>query len=371
MSAVPRSLQSIREEIDEIDLQLLQLFNRRAACADEVGLAKRADNQPIYDPGRESALITHLLANNSGPLDAGAVKLLFRGLLGVCRARQLILKVAYLGPEGTFTQDAALGYFGDAVSSTPESSIADVLRALMAGRVEYGVVPFENSSKGGVIRQTLDLLMDEPQLQVCGEILLPIQHNLLSQGTSLADIKTVYAHSNALVQCERWLADHLPGAVLKPVQSNALAANCVDSAASAAIASSRAATIYNLHTLASSIQDSAQNTTRFWVVGRADMPSLPRAGVAYKTSLLICPKRNQPGALFSLLQPLNERNIDMTHIQSLPAQGRWQYFFYIDMDGHYLDDQLQDALLEIEQYTDSCRVLGSYPKDSDTSFSAT
>lgn len=355
-----QSLQAVRDQIDLIDRQIQTLLNQRTAMAEEVARIKIANGEQcgdFYRPEREAMVLRQVIARNEGPLDAKEMARLFREIMSACLAAEKPLQVAYLGPEGSFTQAAALKQFGGSVELQSMSTIADVFHAVEIGNASYGLVPVENSTEG-MVSHTLDRFISSP-LKINGEVSLRIHHYLLSKSTELADVKTVYAHPQALAQCRKWLVKHLPECELVAVSSNSEAAKKVaNEPNAAAIAANRAAEIYDLHVLAKNIEDESNNTTRFLVIGTQDVgPS----GVD-KTALLVSTK-NRPGALQILLKPLADSGISMTRIESRPSgKGVWEYVFFIDIDGHCEDKAVATALRLLEQESSMCRVLGSYPK---------
>ena len=355
-----QALQAIRNQIDNIDLQVQALLNKRASMAEEVAKIKIANGEQhgdFYRPDREAMVLRTVIERNEGPLDSKEMARIFREIMSACLAAEKPLQVAYLGPDGSFTQAAALKQFGGSVELQSMSTIADVFHAVETGNASYGVVPVENSTEG-MVSHTLDRFINSP-LKINGEVSLRIHHYLLSKSTQLADIKTVYAHPQALAQCRMWLAEHLPNCELVAVSSNSEAAKQVASEPdAAAIAANRAAEIYDLSVLASNIEDEADNTTRFIVIGSQDVgPS-----GADKTALLVSTK-NKPGALQILLKPLADSGISMTRIESRPSRkGIWEYVFFIDIEGHCQDEAVANALQLLEKESSMCRVLGSYPK---------
>jgi chorismate mutase/prephenate dehydratase len=355
-----QALQVIRDQIDDTDLQIQALLNKRAAMAEEVARIKMANGEQtgdFYRPEREAMVLRQVMERNEGPLEAKEMARLFREIMSACLAAEKPLQVAYLGPEGSFTQAAALKQFGGSVELQSMATIADVFHAVETANASYGIVPVENSTEG-MVSHTLDRFINSP-LKINGEVSLRIHHYLLSKSTDLADIKVVYAHPQALAQCRKWLAEHLPESELIAVNSNSEAAKKVaNEPNAAAIAANRAAEIYDLFVLASNIEDEADNTTRFIVIGTQDVgPS----GVD-KTALLVS-TQNKPGALQILLKPLADSGISMTRIESRPSgKGIWEYVFFIDIDGHCQDKAVAEALKLLEQESSMCRVLGSYPK---------
>jgi len=354
-----QQLARIRERIDILDEQIQELLNQRAEAATEVARIKLAadPNAVFYRPEREAEVLHRVKARNRGPLGDEEMARLFREIMSACLALEHPLKVAYLGPEGTFTQAAALKHFGHSVRTQSLTSIADVFQEVETGKAEYGLVPVENSSEG-VVNHTLDMFLTTP-LKICGEVSLRIHHNLLGHKVTLETIRKVFSHQQSLAQCRAWLDRHLPYVERVAVGSNAEAARlAAGTENSAAIAGAIAAELYGLDTLAENIEDNADNTTRFLVIGRHDtQPSGDD-----KTSLLIS-TRNEPGSLHRLLQPLADLGISMTRIESRPSRrGNWDYVFFIDLLGHCQDPALAKALAELRGLAGMYKELGSYPR---------
>ena len=353
-----KKLEELRGRIDALDEQIQSLINARAECAAEVAEVKagQGEDTHFYRPEREAAILRRVGDRNKGPLPAEEMVRLFREIMSACLALEKPLTIAYLGPQGTFTQAAALKQFGHSVNTLALDSLDDVFREVAAGAANYGVVPVENSTEG-VISHTLDLFQDS-QLSICGEVELRIHHHLLVRDDSVT-VRRVLAHQQALAQCRGWLEANLPGAEHVAVGSNAEAARLVREADNAAaIASDMAAEIYGLEIRQHNIEDRPDNTTRFLVIG--PQAALPSGND--KTSILVS-VNNKPGALASMLQPIAKHGISMTRIESRPSrQAMWEYVFYIDVDGHRDDDEVAAALAALEQETFAVKVLGSYPK---------
>lgn len=343
-----------RAAIDAIDDEMLKLVNARAAHAQAIGALK--GGTLVYRPEREAQVLRRVKENNPGPLSEETVARLFREIMSACLALEKPLTVAYLGPQGTFTQDAATKHFGHAAETYPSASIDEVFRNVEAGNTDYGVVPVENST-GGAIGITLDLMAQTP-LKVCGEVELRVHQHLLRKVEGLTGIATIYSHAQSLAQCHEWLNQNLPGVARIAVTSNAEAAKlAAQDANSAAIAGEAAAELYQLHKLAQNIEDKPDNTTRFWVLGSHD--SAPSG--KDKTSLLVS-ARNRPGAMFDLLAPLAENQVSMCKLESRPSHaGLWEYLFYIDIEGHREDAKVAKALAELSARSAFLKVLGSYP----------
>jgi chorismate mutase/prephenate dehydratase len=358
MSDAP-NLDDIRARIDELDEQIQTLLNARAAAAQEVARVKVASDPDavFYRPEREAQVLRAVKARNQGPLGDEAMARLFREIMSECLALELPLRVGFLGPEGTFTQAAALKHFGHAVGTVPMAAISDVFQEVESGNCHYGVVPVENSSEG-VVSHTLDMFLNSP-LQICGEVTLRIHHNLLGTSTETDKIKTVFSHQQSLAQCRAWLDRHLPTAERVPVGSNAEAARRArESVDSVAIAGTTAAEVYGLKVLVPNIEDDPGNTTRFLVVGRQAVPPSGND----KTSLLLS-TRNEAGGLHRLLEPLASHGISMTRIESRPSRrGNWDYVFFVDINGHRDDPAVATALATLQAEAGMYKELGSYPK---------
>lgn len=348
------SLASIRQKIDALDTRLVELLSARARLAQQAWHAK--GNASAYKPEREAQVLRRVRELNKGPLSAAALTRLFTEIMSACRALEEQMAVAYLGPEGTFSQEAVVKHFGSATGGRPLSSIDEVFRAVESGESAYGVVPVENSTEGAVGR-TLDLLLNT-SARICGEVNLPVRQNLMSNAASRAAIRTVYSHTQSLAQCQGWLSRHLPDAERVAVVSNAEAAKmAARDKRSAAIASRTAAELYGLKLLARNIEDDPKNTTRFVVIGADDASPSGKD----KTSLILS-TRNVPGAIHDLLSPLAKHGVSMTRLESRPARtGRWEYVFYIDIEGHRAEAHVAKALAALEGKAAMLKLLGSYP----------
>lgn len=347
-------LKRLRSQIDGIDDEILQLVNQRAAVARQIGELKGGG--PIYRAEREAQVLRRLQDVNPGPLPAGAVTHLFTEIISACRALEEMLSVAFLGPRGTFSEEAARKQFGGRVRAMPCNSIDEVFRQVEAQQVGYGVVPVENSTEGAVGR-TLDLLVSSP-VQICGEVLLPVHQCLMSKAAVKDGITRVFAHAQSLAQCHEWLNQNLPAAGRVPVVSNAEGARLASEEPSAAcIGSQSAAELYQLDVLAANIEDQPNNTTRFVVI--ADQQVAPSG--RDKTSLVMS-VRNRPGAMHELLAPLAEGGVDMTRFESRPSRtGMWEYVFFVDIRGHQRDAQVARALEQLRGRASFLKILGSYP----------
>ncbi len=363
-SATKPALESIRGRIDAVDAQLHALINERAQLAQQVGISKHAAGHTVdfYRPEREAQVLRLALERNRaarGPLRDEEILRLFREIMSACLAQQEPLKVAYLGPEGTFTQQAVHKQFGHSVRGLPLISIEEVFHEVEAGTADFGVVPIENSSEG-TVNSTLDMFLTSP-LAICGEVELRIHHNLLGLMSALDGVQRVCAHLQALAQCRGWLTEYLPGVERVAVSSNAEGARRArDEDGTAAIAPMAAAEVYGLNVLVPEIEDRPDNTTRFLVIGRKTFPS---SGQDKTTLLVSAAHTDAPGALFRLLEPFARHGISMTRIESRPSRRRkWDYVFFIDLEGHATDEPLASALGQLQGLTSLCRVVGSYPR---------
>jgi chorismate mutase/prephenate dehydratase len=365
-AGVPRRpvLESIRERIDGIDSQLHALINERARLAQQVGISKHAAGHTVdfYRPEREAQVLRMALERNQaerGPLRDEEILRLFREIMSACLAQQEPLKVGFLGPEGTFTQQAVYKQFGHSVRALPLTSIEEVFHEVEAGTADFGVVPIENSSEG-TVNNTLDMFLTSP-LGICGEVELRIHHNLMGRMAALGDVQRICAHPQALAQCRGWLAENFADVEKVPVSSNAEGARRArDEEGTAAIGPMAAAELYGLNILVPEIEDRADNTTRFLVIGRE---TFPPSGQDKTTLLVSGAHTDAPGALFRLLGPLAKHGISMTRIESRPSRRRkWDYVFFIDVEGHAAAEPLTTALSQLKGQASLCRVLGSYPR---------
>jgi chorismate mutase/prephenate dehydratase len=351
-------LMQVRERIDGIDAQILALIAERARFARQVGQAKGPLKAAIdyYRPEREAQVLRKVLDRNEGPLSDEVLLRLFREIMSACLAQQEPLKIGFLGPEGTFSQQAVLKHFGHSAHGLPLPSIEEVFQEVEAGHADFGVVPVENSGQG-TLQTTLDMFLSSP-LKICGEVELRVHQHLLSRTGRIEDIERVYSHPQSLAQCQAWLRQHLPKAEKIPVASNAEAARRSRHADdAAAIAGVSAGHVYGLKIVAGPIEDRPDNTTRFLVVGR----ELFSASGHDRTSLLVF-VNDRPGALFNVLSPFAKHGISMNRIESRPAHtGRWQYAFFIDVEGHVDEGPVRQALSELGEYAAMVKVLGSYP----------
>jgi chorismate mutase/prephenate dehydratase len=350
---VTDSVKKIRARIDEIDDRIVDLLGERAAQAQAIGHAKSGAK---YRPEREAEVLRRVVARSRGPLPASALARLYTEIMSACRALEDGISVAYLGPQGTFSEEAAIKQFGSQAMLRPCASIDDVFREVESGAALYGVVPIENSTEGSISR-THDLLLASP-LRICGEVLLAVHQCLMSKSGKAAAVRKILSHSQSLAQCHEWLNQHCARAKRVPVVSNAEAARMASKdTAAAAIASRTAAAVYGLKILASNIEDESQNTTRFVVIAAHDAGHSGQD----KTSLVMS-TRNLPGAVHALLTPLARHGVSMTRLESRPARtGRWEYLFYVDIEGHQQDSNVAQALAELEEKAAFLKNLGSYP----------
>ncbi len=355
-----KSLSELRIEIDAIDAQILTLLNQRAGCALAVAEAKIAQGETgtFYRPDREASVLRRIKTlNENGLLSNDTVMRFFREIMSACLALEKPLEIAYLGPEGTFTQQATFKQFGHAVKTIPVTTINEVFDNVEKQHCPFGVVPIENSTEG-VVTHTLDKLLQSP-LKICGEVELRVHQNLLSLNNDFEKITQIYSHQQSLSQCKQWLSKNLPHAKLSAVSSNAEAAKLASQNDTfAAIAGLTAAEIYGLTILAENIEDETHNTTRFIVIGKQQFNSTGND----KTSLILS-THNQAGALYKMLEPFANENVDLLNIESRPSkQGVWDYVFFIDIAGHFEDKAVANVLAQLKNKVTMLKVLGSYPK---------
>ena len=349
-------LKPLREQIDRIDAQLLDLLNQRARLAQEVGHVKAETSAPIFRPEREAQVLRGVAERNPGPLNSGDVQTIFREIMSACRSLEKRVTVAYLGPSGTFSEQAVYQQFGSAVDALPCVSIDEVFRATEAGTADFGVVPVENSSEGAINR-TLDLMLGTTTI-ISGEVSIAVHHSLMTRTGNMDGVTVVCAHSQALAQCQVWLNLHYPKLERRAVASNAEAAIMASKDASvAAIASEMAGEQYKLGVVQAHIQDDPHNRTRFAVIG--NLQTLPSG--SDQTSLVLAVP-NKAGAVYNLLAPLAKHGVSMTRFESRPARiGTWEYYFYVDVEGHVHDPAVDKALVELKDNAAFFKVLGSYP----------
>ena len=351
-------LAEVRVQIDGIDQQIQSLIKQRAHWAHQVGKAKGklAAAVDYYRPEREAQVLRRVVDRNDGPLADDVLVRLFREIMSACLAQQEPLKIGFLGPEGTHSQQAVYKHFGHSIHGLPLSSIEEVFQEVEAGHADFGVVPVENSTQG-TIQSTLDMFLTS-QLRICGEVELRVHQHLLSRGGRIEDIERVYSHPQSFAQTKAWLRQYLPHAEKIAVTSNAEAARRARNADdAAAIAGISAASVYGLKAVAGPIEDRPDNTTRFLVLGRELFPPSGND----RTSLLVFIK-DQPGALYHVLEPFAKHGLSMNRIESRPGHtGLWQYAFFIDITGHAQEDAMRRALDDVAQFAQEVKVLGSYP----------
>jgi chorismate mutase/prephenate dehydratase len=350
-------LARLRQEIDAVDAEIVALLNRRAAAVLAVGEAKRATGRPFYAPERERAIYERLARLNTGPFPTEALATVYREIISASLSLEQPVQVAFFGPKATFTHQAAVQQFGSSANYVPARTIADVFDEVERGRVQFGVVPIENSTEG-VVNHTLDMFIDSA-LKIFAEILLVVHHDLLSVSGRLEDVQKIYSHPQAIAQCRGWLEKHAGAVPAVDVTSTAAAAQmAVDDPTAAAIASELAGHLYNLRPVARRIQDNLHNTTRFLVIGQKE----PERGAADKTSLLFSIK-DEVGILHRILGCFASRGVNVTKIESRPTKKRaWDYVFFLDVEGHLSDPRLAAGFEELRHYTQFVKTLGSYPR---------
>jgi chorismate mutase/prephenate dehydratase len=348
-------IDKLRREIDALDDELLALVNKRAGLAKRIGELK--GGAPAYRPERESEILGRIARTNSGPLSAEGRVAIWREIVSACRALEEPLRVAYLGPAGTFSEMAVLERFGRSVEAIACPSIDEAFRAAETGAAQFAVVPVENSTEGAIGR-TLDLLLTTP-LQICAEVVLRVHQNLMRKGKTVKGVKRVYSHQQSLAQCQKWLAQNLPGAERIAVASNAEAARlAAKEKAACAIGPKLAAARYGLEVIAADIEDEASNRTRFAVLGTLE----PGPSGRDSTSIVMSAP-NRPGAVHALLEPFARNRVSMSRLESRPTRvGQWEYYFYVDLDGHRNDAPVAAALGELQKLAPFLKILGSYPR---------
>jgi chorismate mutase/prephenate dehydratase len=360
-AVIKPSLEKLRDTIDSLDRNIQELISERARVVQQVGISKHRDGHTVdfYRPEREAQVLRAAQARNKGPLQDDEILRLFREIMSACLAQEQPLKVAFLGPEGTFTQAAVLKHFGHSVRALALASTDEVFQEVQAANADFGVVPIENSTEG-TVNNTLDRFISTP-LHICGEVELRIHHFLLGRMQALEHIKRVCAHAQALGQCRGWLDQHLPEVERVAVSSNAEGARRArDEQGSAAIAGQTAGEIYGLNVLVPQIEDSPDNTTRFLVIGRKILSS---SGADKTTVLFSTGDTSSPGALVAMLEPLAKHGISLSRIESRPSQKKkWDYVFFIDIEGHAEDPPVARALAALKKRASLYRVLGSYPR---------
>jgi len=351
-------LERLRRAIDALDCALLERLNERARLVREIGRLKAGRGTPVYDGDREREIVERLAAANPGPFPSAALAHVFREVISATRSLEAPVRVAYLGPEGTFCHHASRRRFGALADFRPERSIAEVVAAVERGRADFGVIPVENTTEG-VVTQALDTLA-ESGLSACGEVLLRVSHNLLSRSGRRGDVRRVASHPQPLAQCREWLERELPGVERVETPSTAAAARlALEDPGVAAIASALAAEVYGLQTVEEAIEDRRDNTTRFLVVGRQQ----PGPTGDDLTSAVFTVRKDESGALHRLLEPFARHGVNLTAIHCRPMKGKpWEYLFFVDMEGHREDERVAKALGEAAQRSFSHRVLGSFAR---------
>lgn len=355
-----QALLALRDQIDGLDKQLLELLNQRARVAEQVGEIKRAEGTPFFRPDRVAQVIDKIRAANPGPLKAEHVAAIWREIMSACLALESPQRVAVLGPVGTFCEQAAIEYFGGAADLVYCANFDEVFHATASGSAQFGVVGVENMTEG-VVTRSLDLFLHTP-CHVVGEVSLLIRHNLMRKEPSMNGIEAVLAHPQALAQCQNWLNKHLPDVERRAVSSNAEGSRlAATNPAWAALGSERASTLFGLHITAHAIQDEAYNRTRFAVICLPQTMATPPATGRDCTSLVVSVP-NRPGAMHDLLVPLKTHGVSMTRLESRPARtGQWDYHFYIDLDGHPSQPHVAAALVELRELCAFFKILGAYP----------
>ncbi len=356
-ASIDERMGALRRDIDAVDAQLLALLNRRASLATAVGEVKKLTDAPVYRPEREAQIMARLRAANAGPLPGDAIEAIYREVVSACRALERRMRVAFLGPAGTFSEQALFKHFGSSVETVACATFDEIFRATEAGAADFGVVPVENSTEGAVNR-SLDLML-QSTLKIVGEVSVPVKHNLLTASGTLDGVRRVCAHPQALAQCTGWLDRNGSGLERVPVSSNAEGARLASiEPFTAGIAGDNAAERYGLQYVARAIQDDANNRTRFLVLGHYECgPS----GADQTSLILSVPDR--AGAVHALIEPLARHGVSMKRFESRPArQGNWEYYFYIDLIGHQADPPVAAALQELKSNAAYYRLVGSYPR---------
>ena len=353
-------LKPLRRKIDQVDQKILNLLNERTGIVLTIGKIKQKNHEEVFAPQREKVLLEQLIKKNKGPFPAHALQSVFREILSASRSIQSPVKVAYLGPEGTFTHLASRKYFGHSTELVPEGTIAKVFQAVESDLSDYGVVPIENSTEG-VVGATLDVFQDS-SLKIIGELVLPVSHHLLSQAVGLKAIQRIYSHPQAVAQCRNWLDQNLPNIPVVEVESTAKAAErAAEDPGSAAIAGEQAVELYRLKNLKKHIEDNPNNRTRFLILGKKN----PEPSGRDKTSILFSVK-DEVGVLYKMLEPFSRERINLTKIESRPLKKKaWEYIFFLDVDGHFQEKKMRKAIRLLDQRCVFLKVLGSYPKATD------
>ncbi|MCB4203668.1 prephenate dehydratase [Deferribacterales bacterium Es71-Z0220] len=352
-----KSIDELRQQIDNIDEKILELLNERARCVIEIGKIKQSQNKPLYVPSREKAIYERLKAINSGPFPNESLKSVFREIISASLSLEEVQKIAYLGPEGTFTHLAGIKHFGLSAKLLPSRSIPEVFEDVEKKRCDYGIIPIENSLEG-VVNHALDMFMSS-NLKICGEVFLEVSHHLMNKTGKLEDIKRIYSHPHAIAQCRKWLSREAGSIPIIEVESTAKAAEIASKdETSAAIASEMSELVYGLKIVNKNIEDFTNNYTRFLIIGNFE----PEMTGKDKTSLVFS-VAHRAGSLYSALKSFSENEINMTKIESRPSKMKaWEYVFYVDIDGHYKDKKIKDAIDKFSNEVSFFKILGSYPK---------
>lgn len=350
-------LKDLRDNIDSVDEKILDLLNERTGYVLDVGKVKGEHNAEFYVPSRERAIYEKLTKANKGPFPNNALKSVYREIISASLSLEKPLSIAFLGPQATYTHEACIKHFGFSGDFVPKKDITDIFTEVEKGKAEFGVVPIENTTEG-VVNHTLDMFVDSP-LKISAEIMLEINHSLLNKSGKMEDIKEVASYPNALGQCKNWLKENLPKAILKDVSSTAHAAQLAsENKDIAAIASPASASLYDLMPVAEKIEDSASNFTRFLIIGNKESEKTGND----KTSLMLAIK-DSPGALYQMLTPFADSDINLTKIESRPLKKKaWEYVFFIDMLGHAEDEKIKEAIDKVTESVAFLKVLGSYPR---------
>ena len=354
----PKKLSDLRKKIDALDSSIINLINERAGISSVIGAIKHSKGQPIYSPDREKQVYSKVSSLNKGPMKDESIRAIYREMMSGCIALEKPMVIAYLGPELTFTHQAALKKFGSSVEYLPCDGISSVFREVERGNADYGVVPIENSTEGAV-SHTLDLFVDS-NLLICSEVYFPIKHCLLSKAKSLKAIKKVYSHPNVFGQCRGWIERNIPQAKLYEAASTTKASDIASkSSDSACIASELAASENKLNVLARSVEDAANNVTRFLIIG----DHISKVTGIDKTSLVFSVE-DKPGILHDMLDIFKKNKLNLTKIESRPSKKKlWKYYFFVDLEGHVDDSKVRKALVALKGKCNFVRILGSYPME--------
>lgn len=352
-----KTIDDYRKKIDEIDDTILRLLNERASIVIQIGKIKQSQNKPLYVPSREKAIYERLKALNTGPFPNSSLKIVFREIISASLSLEEVQKIAYLGPQGTFTNLAGVKHFGLSAKLIPSGSIPEVFEDVEKKRCDYGIIPIENSLEG-VVNHTLDMFMNS-NLKICGEVFLEVNHHLMNKTGKLEDVKRIYSHPHAIAQCRKWISKNTSGIHIVEVESTAKAAEIASKDETAgAIASEMSELVYGLKTVHKNIEDFTNNYTRFLIIGDFE----PEITGKDKTSIVFS-VTHKAGSLFDALKSFAENEINMTKIESRPSKLKaWEYVFYVDIDGHYKDPKIKVAIDRFSENVSFFKILGSYPK---------